>query len=333
MSGMSNLQQNILNDFVVPELKRRGEAGQPFAEPVWAAQVMFRAGAPPEVRVNAEVRLRAKTINSPEWVDYHHVPKHVGPRIVAVDLWPEEDGTDHLTFCLSGMSADFIVWPEVGGETRRRVERPAYVRLAENAPADEAWPALYSEHDRVAGLVLGSINSPVPEIPVEVVMAVALQRSRHLLQAYTAVREQRNITAASAIIRMQLDSAMRVNACFLVEEPLRLWGLLKEGEPWSQLRSAEGRNLSDSYLHQKLTERFEWASELYKRMSGFIHLSRPHLEAATAGDDFPGMMIFQGPAGERVTDDQLNDNAALFLKTTSALLQICEEYASSRGTA
>jgi hypothetical protein len=327
---VNNLQQNIVNDFVLPELKRREDAGTPFTEPVWAAQVMFRPGAAPEIRLNGEVRIRAKTINSSEWVDYHHVPKHVGPRIAALDLWPDEEGTNHLTFCVNGLSPDFIVWPELGGEARRRVERAAYVRLDENPITQETWAELYEEHGRVSGLVLSSINSPVPEIPIEVLMAVALQRSRDLLQAYTAMAGQRNITAASAIIRMQLDSVMRVNACFLVEDPLALWQLLKEGKPWSRLRSSEGRELRDVYLHEKLSERFPWASELYDRMSGFIHLSRPHLEAATSGEDFLGMMIFQGPSGERVTDQQLADNASWFVKTTAALLQVCEEYAVAR---
>lgn len=74
---------------------------------------------------------------------------------------------------------------------------------------------------------------------------------------------------------MQLDSLMRVNACFLVADPIQIWEMLKAGEPWNRVRSSDGQPLSDAYLHQKLSEKFEWATDVYSQMSGYIHLSPP----------------------------------------------------------
>jgi hypothetical protein len=188
---------------------------------------------------------------------------------------------------------------------------------------------LLPEHERVLKQVL-SINSPNPEIPIESIMAVALQRSRHLVEAYFLLFQAKNLTAASALIRMQLDSVMRVNACFLVSDPLDLWNALRAGEPWKNVRAKNNSELTDTYLHRQLSSKFEWASRVYQDMSGYIHLSRPHLQSTVTGERFLGMSIRHGPASEGVTDRDLSGNMDTFTTVTRGLLSICEDYATSR---
>jgi hypothetical protein len=123
---------------------------------------------------------------------------------------------------------------------------------------------------------------------------------------------------------------MRVNACFLVSDPLEVWAALKSGEPWNRVKSNDSQPLTDAYLHAQLSAKFDWATGVYKQMSGYVHLSRPHLESTVEGEDFLGMIIHQGPAGARVTDRDSTENAQLFIKVTKALLSLCEEYATNR---
>lgn len=328
----TNLRKNIDDIYVSHELRKREAAGTPFTEAVWAAQVILaEPGAEATVRLNGEVRLRVKTSGSEDWVDYQIVPKDGPPLIRRIELYPEEAGARHLTYCLSGFSPEQIVWFDVGDREEPAINRPGHERAASHPLTEEAWREMFEEHNRVAALVLGDVNSETAESPVEVIVATVLQRSRHLFQAYGPMVAQRNLTAGSALIRMQLDSMMRVNACFLVSDPMELWHVLREGRAWSTVRDREGNRLRDVYLHQKLSTKFNWASELYEQMSGYVHLSRPHLEAATAGEEFLGMQIFQGPAGARVSDEQLHENIRLFMKVTSGLLSLCEEYAANRA--
>ena len=308
-------------------------AGQSFTDPIWAVQVILadRAGEEPIVRLNREVRLRVQTSESDEWRDYLDVPIDGPSQIRHIDLYPDESDARHLSYFQSGVSVDQLVWFSVGDPELKAINRPGHERAANYPFSQEAWGELLKEHDRVSGAVLGGINSPEPDMPVEVIMATALQRSRHLLEAYIPMLVQRNLSAGSALIRMQLDSVMRVNAVFLVSDPLVLWDVLRTDRPWSSIVDRDGNRLRDAYLHQKLSERFEWASEVYGRMSGYVHLSRPHLEAtASSTESFLGMQIVQGPAGANVGDGQLHENAALFMRVTSALLTICEEYATRR---
>lgn len=328
----AGLQKNILEIYVKPELQRRADAGAPMLEPIWAAQVLLGgAGEQPVVRLNGEVRLLAKTPFSQDWIDYAHVPKDGQSRVVQLSLVPEEAGRRHLTFCQTGFSPDTVVFFDAAGRLPEELTKPPHARAADSAPNLDTWTTMFAEHDRVSGLVLGGINSPNPEMPIEIIMASALQRSRHLLQAYIGLLEQKNLTAASALIRMQLDSAMRINACSLVDDPMKLWDVFKNDRPWREVISTEGKPLTDGYLRDKLSEHFEWAADVYKAMSGYIHLSRPHLEATTEGEDFVGMLVFQGGPGERVTDEMLQENQQLFARVTSALFTICEKYAADRA--
>lgn len=330
----TNIRKNIDDIYVRRELEKRHARGEPFTDPIWAVQVILtnQEGQEPAVRLNREVRLRVQTLESDEWRDYLDVPIDGPSQIRRIDLYPDEVDARHFSYFQSGVSVDQLICFSVGDPELKAVSRPAHERAANYPFSEEAWGELMKEHDRVSGVVLGSINSPEPNMPIEVIMATALQRSRHLLEAYIPMLVQRNLSAGSALIRMQLDSVMRVNAVFLVPDPLELWEVLRADRPWSSIADRDGNRLRDAYLHQKLSERFEWASDIYTRMSGYVHLSRPHLEATASNtDSFLGMQIVQGPAGANVTDEQLSENGALFMKVTSALLAICGEYATRRN--
>jgi hypothetical protein len=125
---------------------------------------------------------------------------------------------------------------------------------------------------------------------------------------------------------------MRVNACFLVDDPMTLWECLKKGSPWNTIKSQDGSKLTDAYLREQLDIRFDWATGVYKQMSGYIHLSRPHLESTVEGEDFLGMVIHQDAAGSRVTDVEVGENCRLFVKVTKALFTLCEDYSKSRSS-
>jgi hypothetical protein len=330
--GSKNLMNNITRDYVKPELERRAQSGNPLNEEIWAAQVIFGEGAPaPLIRLNREVRLRAIPVGSDQFEDYVALRDKGARQFTVITLAADEEQLRHMTICQTNVTSSWRIFFSLGDATRQAqpVEAATNFEAGYEPPPPTEWEALYAEHDRVVEAVL-AINSPTPNNPIEIVMAVAIQRSRHLLQAYVQLLATKNLTAASALIRMQLDSLMRVNACFLVADPMEIWEVLKTGDPWNRVRSTEGQPLSDSHLHQKLSEKFEWASDLYKQMSGYIHLSRPHLESTTEGENFLGMVIHQDSAGQRVSDHELAENAQLFIRVTRALLQVCNEYAQAR---
>jgi len=327
-----NFMKDTMERFVLPEKERRQREGVAVDAEIWAAQVIFDANrATPRVRLNREVRLLAVAAGSTVVKDYVELYGTGCRAFSSVQLVSEEASIRHISLFQLGITFHWQMLFNFleGGNLLEQAKGQGAYDTGYREPTPTPWEALYADHDRVVELVL-AVNSPTPHVPIETVMAVALQRSRHLVQAYVPLLHAKNLAAASALIRMQLDSAMRVNACFLVRAPLQIWEALKSDAPWSRIRTDGGAKLTDTYLHEQLSKKFNWATDLYNQMSGYIHLSRPHLESTIKGEDFLGMVIHQGPVGAGLTDQELAKNAEQFVRVTRALLSLCEDYVEAR---
>lgn len=108
-------------------------------------------------------------------------------------------------------------------------------------------------------------------------VAAALIRSLALTEGFLSMVEQANRFAAVPLIRMQLDSAMRVLACSLVTDPFDFARHILEGGRPSQYTSRDGVRLFDAFLLDELAKRTPHVRDIYEETSGFVHLSRHHL--------------------------------------------------------
>lgn len=108
-------------------------------------------------------------------------------------------------------------------------------------------------------------------------LLASLQRLEANAAGFKAMVECRNYTIMSAILRMQIDTAMRVNGLLLMsnhEEGIRR---LLGGEKFNKLRCRSGKKLLDGYLVEKLSEAHPWVKLVYERTSGMVHLSGTHI--------------------------------------------------------
>jgi hypothetical protein len=96
----------------------------------------------------------------------------------------------------------------------------------------------------------------------------------------------KNFPCAAAILRMQLDTAMRVNALFLVEDMNACCeAVLINDVRFNTLKDADGKRLSDAYLRAKLSDKHPWVNEVYKQTSDFVHLSGRHFWSSIVDAD------------------------------------------------
>jgi hypothetical protein len=95
----------------------------------------------------------------------------------------------------------------------------------------------------------------------------------------------KNFPCAAAILRMQLDTAMRINALFLVEDMNGCCNALLDGARFNTLKGADGKKLSDAYLRAKLADTYPWVSSVYEQTSDFVHLSGRHLWSSIVSAD------------------------------------------------
>jgi hypothetical protein len=105
----------------------------------------------------------------------------------------------------------------------------------------------------------------------------ALNRSKAHVSGFTSLLKAKNLICAGALLRLQLDTAMRFYAAFLVEDPHGFAMKVMGGEKIRKLRDKGGNALTDSYLARRLGEEYEWVPRVYEKTSGYVHLSATHL--------------------------------------------------------
>jgi len=108
----------------------------------------------------------------------------------------------------------------------------------------------------------------------------ALNRSKAHIGGFRTLIDAKNLICAGALLRLQLDTAMRFFAAFLVDKPHDFALAVLGGKRVRDLRDRDGKAMTDAYLARKLGEEFEWVPRVYERTSGYVHLSSSHLMSA-----------------------------------------------------
>jgi len=117
----------------------------------------------------------------------------------------------------------------------------------------------------------------------DLIGAAAIQRSLMLTKGFLAMLRSRNYLCAGALLRMQVDTLLRLQAAALFPSgntPLT-WFL--QGKPLSKLKAPDGKPLTDKELCSRVAKRYEWVPRVYERTSGFIHFSSPAMFSIFAG--------------------------------------------------
>ena len=117
----------------------------------------------------------------------------------------------------------------------------------------------------------------VPANPLNHLVVAALRRSAALIEGFLVLIDMKNKFCAVSLIRMQLDSAMRVHACSLVGDPVSFLKHILDGGKLTRFNQSPKLDLADVELHRRLTAKYPYTSDLYNDTNGYVHLSNHHL--------------------------------------------------------
>jgi hypothetical protein len=104
----------------------------------------------------------------------------------------------------------------------------------------------------------------------------AFRRTLAQAMGFRMLVEQRNFPCAAAILRVQIDTAMRLNALLLVDDYIETCRQVLDGARFNRLSDAAGKRMTDGYLRGKLAQDHPWVNRVYERTSDFVHLSGQH---------------------------------------------------------
>ncbi len=122
---------------------------------------------------------------------------------------------------------------------------------------------------------LGALGSVISG--VEWYLLGAVMRTSSLVDGFCQLVQTRNTLAAAALLRLQIDTAMRVHGLSLVANPIDAGERLMREERYDRLTTVEGTRLRDAVLHASLSQKHPWVSAVYAEASGHIHLSASHI--------------------------------------------------------
>lgn len=113
--------------------------------------------------------------------------------------------------------------------------------------------------------------------PIALLAIGVMDRSVSLIYGFTTMIRANNITCAAPIIRLHLDSLLRLYALKIYQDPNRLATMVFKGEQIRLIKDRQGNKMSDRYLVDQLSLEHSWIESVYKETSGWVHLSKKHI--------------------------------------------------------
>lgn len=113
--------------------------------------------------------------------------------------------------------------------------------------------------------------------PMDMVIIGIVKRCLSTTSALEKLVLEWNMTCARAVLRMQLDTVLRLSAFWLSTDLQKMAMDVMGGKQINKMKDRDNCKMTDSYLFQKLGERFDWIPRVYKYTSGYIHFSERQL--------------------------------------------------------
>lgn len=144
--------------------------------------------------------------------------------------------------------------------------------------------ALIEQGDKaVLETLMTGMQNGGPIYVMDFTLIAAGKRTLALSAGFRGHMKERNFTCAAALLRLQLDTALRLFAGTLhAAGPEAYFQAIFDGKPVDRMKDAHGNRLTDSYIAKRLSEQHGWVQRVYKELCDFVHLSNRHFFTSIA---------------------------------------------------
>jgi hypothetical protein len=115
-----------------------------------------------------------------------------------------------------------------------------------------------------------------------------LNRSVNLVSGFISLMRQNNFVAAAPLVRLHLDSLLRLYAPQLIDYNIDDFALkVIGGTPINKLMDKDNQKMADTRLAKKISENeaFNWVQKVYKTGNAYVHYSDQLVFAAMKTKD------------------------------------------------
>jgi hypothetical protein len=168
--------------------------------------------------------------------------------------------------------------------------------------------------------------------PIDLLILSGIKKTLSINKGYLDQLRSNNYTCAAALLRIQVDSALRLFASTIAKDTNKLVSDFIEGKPINKLRDFRGKLLTDTYLHTELSKQFPWVTSVYEQSSGFVHLSEKHFFATfkNMSKDRTANLVLSDE-DDHVTDVSKNKTTIAMLAVNKLIFEICENWLSLKS--
>ena len=107
----------------------------------------------------------------------------------------------------------------------------------------------------------------------------AANRSLALSAGFCSMIRERNLICAGALLRLQLDTSLRMFAGFIVENPHEFAIAVLDGKRIPRMKDRYGNLMTDRHLVIQLAEEYPFVQSVYDKTSDYVHMSGTHIHS------------------------------------------------------
>ncbi len=170
--------------------------------------------------------------------------------------------------------------------------------------------------------------------PMDFLANGAVKRALALSSGFRSMIEAKNMVCAGALLRLQVDTALRVYAAYIVPAPHEFASAVLEGAKVSDLKDRDGNRMHDGYLVRRLAdeEKCGWLPRVYRETSGYVHFSGKHIFSTFTSVDDEGHTIQMriSAADEHLPAEIYEEAVDAFIAATELLAKFLHGWAFTK---
>ena len=187
----------------------------------------------------------------------------------------------------------------------------------------------HAHNDILGDFLCDEVGNLHPIAPVLVSIA---NRSFGLISGFGAMVRRRNATCAYPLLRVQIDTALRLHAFELVDDQQELLLAILDGGQINHMTSRGGKKFTDKFLHTSLSTRYPWISRSYEEACGFVHFSKDVINSAvdpffSRGDDKIMSVRDEGPVWP---DAYVIEALDAFIAATKCVMDLTRDWTARK---
>jgi hypothetical protein len=154
------------------------------------------------------------------------------------------------------------------------------VTIPKHADRVEALLAKLDDHLVVLNdIAINELNINAKLFGLDLLAWAGCKRIHNASAALKLTVRSWNFLASAILLRTHLDTALRFYAAWLVDNPNKFADDFLAGREIRKMTDRYKKQMNDSYLRDRLAEKFPWITEVYTQTSSFIHFSDSHVAA------------------------------------------------------